>query len=248
MARLSCPSRSAPRGARPLPAQSGPLTRPLAPTRPPALAQGVHPEFICKGSAEASERALTTQEAAALTDLTARIRRYRPAATVFEAEVAPIRHNSAGGIPGFTSARAVAHSEVMKEKRAQHAGAIAQQIAASAVQAHAAPQAAPRKGKKGAAPAAAAGPSFAFVATGKYRDERFFLDPVPKTAHFVEKGLSNRPQAGASALQDNVLDLIADDAEGQAAQRAVVRWDSRKRRYVTMHGCAAASPQHSQQD
>lgn len=230
----------------------------------------MHPEIVTRSSTEAPGRALTAEDAAKLSDITARIRNYRPAATVFEAEVAPIRAIAAGGIPAFTSSKAVAATDVMKEKRAMHAQAIAQQAAAKAVAARGAPEGTQaivaarggrggtrgrgggdsddsdggssdddgggRGGRAGASGWAGAG-AHAFVATGKYRDDRFFLDPLPKQSHFVEKGLSNREQrGGAAALQENVLDLIADDAEGQASQRSVTRWDARKRRYVQMHG------------
>lgn len=224
--------------------------------------QGVHPEIVTRSSTEAPGRALSADDAAKLSDLTARIRSYRPAATVFEAEVAPIRSFAAGGIPAFTSSKAFAALDVMKNKRAMHSQAIAQQEAARVVAAGG-PSSAVVSAKQwrggnrddadnddggdgdddsggggraggGAGVSAAA---HAFVATGKYRDERFFLDPLPRQSHFVERGLSNREQrGGAAALQDNVLDLIADDAQGQGQQRAVTRWDARKRRYVQMHG------------
>ena len=200
-------------------------------TRPPASAEsvrrgrelsvpGVHTMLLQTGAlgnagvAPAAPLAAPEEEALAL--FASRLGRYRPAATVLEAQVAPMR--PAAGTLG----------DMMKAKRAAHGGAIAARISeARAV------------GETGAGAGRMAAP-IAPLACGRFRDSSFFLDATPKPAHFAERGLSVRgdgaPAGGARALTDSVMDLMADDSEGAARARSLVQWDARKRRYVSLHG------------
>jgi len=67
------------------------------------------------------ERKRALQES--LKDIAQKLKLYRPAATVLEAEVAPARRGQAG--PGMTASTQPADfQEVMREKRKHHSGAI----------------------------------------------------------------------------------------------------------------------------
>jgi ATP-dependent RNA helicase DDX54/DBP10 len=213
-------------------------------TRPPASNEsvrrgrelqqpGVHPMLLhaaadaaASGSAAgAAGAAVAVADDAALAAFASRLGRYRPAATVLEAQVAPMRPVSAARV-GVNPL-----GEVMKAKRAAHGGAIAARAseARAVSNVHVAPTG------RSAAPIAP-------LACGRFRDESFFLDATPKPAHFAERGLTVRGEApggggGSSrALTDSVMDLVADDAEGAARARALVKWDARKRRYISLHG------------
>ena len=205
-------------------------------TRPPASAEsvrrgrelpvpGVHTMLLQPGALGSSSAATAAPAAAPeeeeLALFASRLGRYRPAATVLEAQVAPMR-------PAALRTSASTLGDVMKAKRAAHGGAIAARVSeARAV------------GEVDTAVGRIAAP-IAPLACGRFRDSSFFLDATPKPAHFAERGLSVRgdgaPGSGARALTDSVLDLMADDSEGAARARSLVQWDARKRRYVTLHG------------
>lgn len=174
------------------------------------LVPGVHPALLELGpGAGADGRA----QEAALAGFSARIGAYRPSATVMEAQVAAMRPLSAPG--------SGAHGEIMKAKRAAHSGA----IAAHKSEARVAPDTTGMVTRN------------APLACGRFRDPSFFLDMTPKPAHLVERTMALQSEGqGARALADSVLDLVADDAEGAAMTRALVKWDSRKRRYISLHG------------
>ncbi len=63
-----------------------------------------------------------------MTDIAARLKQFRPAATVLESEVAPARRGEGAGAmsgPGMTaSTHPSDFQEVMKQKRKHHGGAI----------------------------------------------------------------------------------------------------------------------------
>jgi hypothetical protein len=187
-------------------------------TRPPASAESVrrarelppcapHPALRCAvgGAAEAQ-----------LSQLAAQLQRYRPAATVLEAQVAKLR-----------AAPAQAQEQhVMRAMRSEHGCAIAIRAEQAEPQGRARPPPAP-------------------LAAGRFRDDAFFVDATPRRSCAQERALSVRPGAssGGAALREAVLDLQADDAEGAQAQRARVQWDARKRRYVQLRGGDAEAAQ-----
>jgi len=124
-------------------------------------------------------------------------------------------------------------TEVMRAKRAAHEVAI-EQAAMNR-----------RANTSNAAPAGSRGaslPPVAPLASGRFRDDGFFLDATPKAGHITDKALSVRSAGGAReggsgrALAESVMDLLADDADGAARSRRLVQWDARKRRYVSLHG------------
>ena len=195
-------------------------------TRPPASAEsvrrsrelpvpGVHPMLLhAAGTAEEVRHggAAGAADEKLLAEVTYKISRYRPAATVLEAQVAPMR--ALASQPG----------DVMRAKRAAHGTAIAARASEASA---AAPSA--------AEPGRAACPT-APLACGRFRDQTFFLDATPKTAHFAERGLRGELPGSSRALTNAVMDITADDAAGVARARSLVTWDSRKRRYITLHG------------
>ena len=210
-------------------------------TRPPASAESVrrarelpaagpHPPLLAAPPGDAATAALAASEAE-LARLAAQIGRYRPSATVLEAEVAPLRSLPTGGLPVASSRAAAQLTEVMKAKRAAHGGAIAARASAA-------------RAAEGRAPAPLGArplPPPAPLASGRFRDS-FFLDTTPRAAHAAERALALQASAagegggGGRALKESVLDLMADDAEGAAKARSIVQWDARKRRYVSLHG------------
>ena len=106
-------------------------------------------------------------------------------------------------------------------RRAKKAG-IPLNVAAAAAAAAAAEDGGRDTGSKlgGAAPAPGA-PS------GAYRDAAHFISTEASVDRDYEThlGINN-------SLQDAVLDVVADEAEGMAQQRRMVKWDQRKRKYV----------------
>ena len=210
-------------------------------TRPPASLESVrrakelpppgpHP-LALQGAASDAQAAAE----AAVARVAAQLGRYRPSATVFEADVAPVRAVPAGRVP-VTATQASAgamKTEVMRAKRAAHEVAI-EQAAMNR-----------RANTSNAAPAGSRGaslPPVAPLASGRFRDDGFFLDATPKAGHITDKALSVRSAGGAReggsgrALAESVMDLLADDADGAARSRRLVQWDARKRRYVSLHG------------
>ena len=205
-------------------------------TRPPASAEsvrrgrelpvpGVHALLLQPGSmggastsaAAPAAAPVSVPEEEELALFASRLGRYRPAATVLEAQVAPMRAAGASSL-----------GDMMKAKRAAHGVAIAARVSEARAIGDT-----PTAAGRVAAPIAP-------LACGRFRDKSFFLDATPKPAHFAERGLSVRGDGalggGARALTDSAMDLMADDAEGAARARKLVKWDARKRRYVSLHG------------
>ena len=212
-------------------------------TRPPASLESVrrakelappgpHPDLLASAASDPQAAA-----EAAVARVAAQLGRYRPAATVFEQDVAAVRVLPVGGVPMTPGAKSPAGlTEVMKAKRAAHGTVITHTAQDKQRDASAAAAT--------VASARAAGgarlPPVAPIASGRFRDGGFFLEATPRPAHVTDKALSVRAAGGAGgagkALNDSVIDLMADDGEGAARSRRLVQWDARKRRYVALHG------------
>ena len=207
-------------------------------TRPPASLESVrrakelappgpHPDLLASAASDPQAAA-----EAAVARVAAQLGRYRPAATVFEQDVAAVRVLPVGGVPITPGAKSPgALTEVMKAKRAAHGMVIT--------------HAAEDKERDAATAARSATtrtslPPVAPLASGRFRDGGFFLEASPRPAHVKDKALSARAAGGeggaGKSLNDSVIDLMADDGEGAARSRRLVQWDARKRRYVALHG------------
>ncbi|CAG9462239.1 unnamed protein product [Pedinophyceae sp. YPF-701] len=161
-----------------------------------------------------------------------KLKAFRPAATVLEAEVAPARQGAghAGAGQQFAAVKGVrgdkAALEMLRRKRAQHAPVIE--------------DARRRRENRGAAELAlTVGEE---LATSRYRDEEFFI-PNQRTDRAVEEGYSLR-DARADALNDAVLSVAYGDRDASGADGAPQRvgpkgkggytWDKKKRKYVRL--------------
>lgn len=190
--------------------------------------EGMHPVLAAALPSNALG-GLEAQEG--LADITARLKRYRPSATVFEAEVASARKGEGAGTAATPGIIAAASHErrvdVMKEKRLAHAKVIQKSsnntfeeqemiCDASSMQA-AARQSVVLPGPSGS----------------RFREKGFFISHMPKdnVDKEVEKFYSI---ASADGLQGAVLDLTAEDASGQRTQRANYHWDKRSKNYIKL--------------
>lgn len=219
-------------------------------TRPPASSEsarraksfekeGIHPVL----AAAVPSLALGGLEAqASLADITATLRAYRPSQTVFEAQVASARAGQGAGMaatPGMQAAGVHERNiEVMKLKREAHRDAIegrkkqkklleedernsleedmsgqANAVAPAAVFENSAPNS--RK-------------------TNRFRDESFYLSHEPaaggRTAEqFLAVGSGDQ-------FRDAVMDLGAEDAEGEAKRKSSSwQWDNKSKKYVKLN-------------
>lgn len=69
-----------------------------------------------------------------------------------------------------------------------------------------------------------------------FRDEEFFISPVPTNQH-LEAGLSVRGDQGfgSNRLESAVMDLVADDSSGIQKQKSVFHWDKKSKKYIKLN-------------
>jgi len=247
-----------------------PMAAPESATRAKNLPrEGMHP-LLAAALPSTALGGLEAQEG--LADITARLKSYRPSATVFEAEVAAARKGEGAGTmatPGVIAAgmheRRV---DVMKEKRATHAmiikraTATAVSVSVSAHQKHAGGddnvlgsllrntddneeeeeedeeeeegKKKHQKKKRKVLMLAGNDDTVAAAKIDRFKEQGFFLSHTPQENIVAADAAERFYAVSGDGLQDAVLDLTAEDAAGQRAQRAQYHWDKRGKKYVKL--------------
>ena len=68
---------------------------------------------------------------------------------------------------------------------------------------------------------------------GKFKDDEFFLDVVPRKINHKELGLSTKEGATMDDLDDMTMDIVAEDGASMQKQKKLVQiWDKKKKNYV----------------
>lgn len=195
-------------------------------TRPPASAEshnrakelpspGTHPLLYAT-----LDSALRSKE---YVDFTQRMKSFRPANTVLEADIAPAKRMDAFG---GTNVEGAPHckklSPVMRAKREAHERRNGRSPSTGR-------QASPAFAEEGAEGGGAAKLAPATAFSGKYKDDDYFIDNAPKQSHYKERGYEVEK---GNNIRDAVLEVQEEDAEGVKRQQSVRRWDQRKKKYV----------------
>ena len=68
---------------------------------------------------------------------------------------------------------------------------------------------------------------------GKFRDDEFFMDVVPRKINHKELGLSTKEGCTMDDLDEMTMDIVAEDGASMRKQKKLVNiWDKRKKNYV----------------
>ncbi|CAL8470205.1 g9747 [Coccomyxa elongata] len=202
-------------------------------------APGIHP-LLAVTCPQPSLAGMEAQEDMA--SIAARLRAYRPSATVLEAQVAPARSGDGAGRlsgPGMKASQGPAdflgvmrqkrgaHDKTIKMSRKQHenkaAGEAVGPDSALAMDSGALRRAAINAAMEGDQP----------LQQGRFQDATCFI-PSIKASRYEEEGFAVHRSGADDAMSSAVLDLMEDDTAGMAAQQRKFHWDKRKRRYIQL--------------
>ena len=190
--------------------------------------EGPHPKL-------ASLVAPRREAAVALTEFTEKLKTFRPAQTVLEAEIGQGKQGVAGVSvkkDGLAAALLLAEQKnhVMQRKRQAHdkiIRAAAKRRTDDAV-VEAKQEALLEEAHQAKLKA------MAFKSTvNQFKDEDFYIPSVPSSRH-TDSGYAISGKVGSSvAFDDAIMDIAPDDENGRK-QRANYHWDKKKRRYIKM--------------
>lgn len=217
-------------------------------TRPPASKEsckrakhmkdeGVHPLLL-----KSADPGIALQEQAKnLVDMKEKIKSYRPAATVFECQIASSRQANGNVVDAdsiMSTKRRIHEGVIDKEKKGLHQSAPAGSSHASKVPDD--PEEGPskiklvvdedvhRKTKRRVTPVAPVEAD-----EDSFRDKEYFISNVPPDLH-SNRGFAVNPST--SKIRSAVMDLVADEAQDMSKGKRQFHWDKRKKKYVQLQG------------
>lgn len=216
-------------------------------TRPPASKEsckrakqmkeeGVYPLLV----SDAEANAVPQEQAVNMEAMKERIKKFRPAATVFECQIAPSKHTSAlhNGADTIMATKRRVHGKVIcKERKGLHYDV---QERKNNPEQSSSEEAASLKEDQAAGKDRRHGKSSAkaLIAQGeeeedRFRDKEYFISSIPPDIH-ANRGFAVNP--ARDGIRAAVMDLVGDETGDMAKGHRQFHWDKRKKKYVQLQG------------